>query len=74
MTNQIQNEDPSDRLLRFHEALSLVGISRSQAYKLLEANDFPTPVKIGRNNYFSKHEIEMWIEDRLHARPGRSAS
>jgi prophage regulatory protein len=58
----------ADRLITFAKARTFVGLSRSKIYLLLAANDFPAPVKIGRNNYFSELELQAWIEAQLNAR------
>lgn len=60
--------DARDRLISFARACEVVGISRSQVYRLLEANAFPTPVKVGRNNFFSEREIQSWIQAQLGSR------
>jgi predicted DNA-binding transcriptional regulator AlpA len=57
-----------DRLLTFAKTRTLVGLSRSKIYLLMAASDFPTPVKIGRNNYFSERELQSWIRAKLVAR------
>lgn len=57
-----------DRLLPFKEILPIVGVCRSKAYLLMAEGTFPTPVKIGRNNYFSEQELQAWIEVQLNAR------
>ena len=59
-----------DRLIPQAEAQTVVGVSRSQIYRLLEDDAFPQPVKIGRNNYFSCFELQRWIAARLQSRIG----
>lgn len=61
-------EQSVDRLIPFFTARTVVGLSRSKIYLLMDANDFPAPVKIGRNNYFSVRELQAWINARLAAR------
>lgn len=61
-------EQSADRLVTFATAREFVGLSRSKIYLLLAASDFPEPVKIGRNNYFSMRELQAWINARLVAR------
>lgn len=70
-TNRHINDETAqsaDRLIPFSSARSLVGLSRSKIYLLMAAGEFPAPVKIGRNNYFSMQELQAWIADRLMAR------
>lgn len=59
-----------DRLITFADARCLVGLSRSKIYLLMADNDFPTPVKVGRNNYFSERELQAWIAMQLSGRSG----
>lgn len=61
-------EQSADRLITFATARALVGLSRSKIYLLLAAGEFPAPVKIGRNNYFSMRELQAWINAQLVAR------
>ena len=64
--------DTCDRLISFASAREMVGVSRSQVYKLLDADAFPKPAKVGRSNFFSEHEIQNWIKARLEARSNTS--
>lgn len=71
------NTADTDRLMSFAQALTLVGISRSQVYVLLGEGKFPPPTKIGRTNYFSRRELLEWIELQLSKRgnePGAQRS
>ena len=61
-------EKSVDRLIPFATARTFVGLSRSKIYLLLAADDFPAPVKIGRNNYFSTRELQAWIRAKLVSR------
>lgn len=61
-------EQSADRLITFSGARKFVGLSRSKIYLLMAASEFPAPVKIGRNNYFSMRELQAWINARLVAR------
>ena len=58
MDTKKQNTDGAgemaDRLISFAKARTFVGLSRSKIYLLLGADDFPAPVNIWRNNYFSE--------------------
>lgn len=65
-----QTGSNADRLITFAKARTFVGLSRSKVYLLLATDDFPAPVKIGRNNYFSELELQAWIEAHLNARLG----
>lgn len=54
-----------DRLVTLAQARGIVGISRSKIYQLLADDDFPRPVKVGRNNLFSFIELQRWIASML---------
>jgi predicted DNA-binding transcriptional regulator AlpA len=54
-----------DRLLTFQEALATLGISKSNAYRLLEQDALPRPVKIGKRTFFSERELQAWIASKL---------
>ena len=57
-----------DRLLNFQEALETLGISRSTAYRLLEQNALPRPIKVGKRTFFSERELQTWIANKLAGR------
>ncbi len=59
-----------DRLITISAAQRQLGVSRSKLYRMLEEDEIPRPVKIGRRAYFSERELQIWIADRLAARPG----
>ena len=61
-------ETSLDRLIPFAKARAFVGLSRSKIYILMASGEFPTPVKIGRNNYFSERELQAWIKLQLCSR------
>ena len=69
MLEQTSHDAPAtDRLISFASAREMVGISRSQIYKLLNTGAFPHPVKLGRSNFFSERELQAWISAQLEAR------
>lgn len=53
------------------EAWRRAGISRSHAYELIAAGEFPRPVKVGRASRFVAAEIDAWIEGRIAQRNAR---
>lgn len=63
--------EPSDRLCSLREVLSILSVSRSKLYELLESPDFPRPVKIGRRTHFSEREVQSWIASQLSRRIGQ---
>ncbi len=59
---------PADRLCSLREVLTILSVSRSKLYELLESPDFPRPVKIGRRTHFSEREVQGWISAQLSRR------
>jgi predicted DNA-binding transcriptional regulator AlpA len=57
-----------DRLVTFQEALATLGISKSNAYRLLEQGALPRPIKIGKRTFFSERELQGWIASKLAGR------
>jgi len=56
------NQQPLDRLLRIKEVMDQVGIGKTKIYDLLQLEDFPPPIKLGRYSRWSQIEIQGWIE------------
>jgi predicted DNA-binding transcriptional regulator AlpA len=57
-----------DRLIPLGEVVATLRISRSTAYRLIEAKKMPQPVKIGARTFFSERELQSWIAGKLDAR------
>jgi prophage regulatory protein len=56
---------PDRKLLRFPELIDAVGLSKSGILKLIEAGQFPNPVRIGRRAMaWRAADVERWIESR----------
>lgn len=62
-----------DRLITISSAQQQLGVSRSKLYKMLDANEIPRPIKIGRRAFFSEREIQTWISDQLAMRANGGA-
>ena len=59
----------STRLLRLPQVCEQVGISRSQIYKLIASNRFPSPCRIGdRVSAWVSGDIETWIRSQIEER------
>ncbi len=57
------------RLLPFAVVLDRVGMSRTQLYRLINAGEFPKPVRIGRLRVaFLEEEVNAWIAARIETR------
>lgn len=64
---------PRDRLIPLAEAQAVVGVSRSQIYRLLEEGALPRPAKVGRRIFFSELELQQWVRAMLERRSGGAA-
>ncbi len=60
------------RLLRLHEVLVRVPLTRATIYRAIRAGKFPKPCKPldGRASAWSEAEIDAWIAERLASRAG----
>ncbi|TXS96761.1 AlpA family transcriptional regulator [Parahaliea maris] len=58
------------RLIRLPEVRSLTGLSRTHIYRLVAAEEFPAPLKLGggertRASGWLEVEVLAWIESRI---------
>lgn len=57
-----------NRILRSREVTKLIGISRTQVWKLVHAGQFPQPVRLGgpdtRSVGWHENEIQDWLDTR----------
>jgi prophage regulatory protein len=51
----------SPSLLNLAEVRQLVGLGKSQLYRLISDGDFPAPVKIRRSSRWLSSEVQVWI-------------
>jgi len=59
---------PNERILRLRDVLARTGLTRSMAYALLKAQDFPTPINLGaRAVGWLESEVDAWIAGRVDA-------
>ena len=57
------------RILRWPDVRRVVGLSRSQVYKLISSGQFPKPVKLGsRATGWIEAEVLVWVEERIKQR------
>jgi prophage regulatory protein len=62
-------------LLRRPDVERRTGYSRSSIYAMMEAGDFPRPVKLGpRAVAWVESEVDAWISARIEARDGAGAA
>ncbi|WP_447593597.1 helix-turn-helix transcriptional regulator [Aquipseudomonas campi] len=67
-------QDTADSLIKLAEVIKLTGLSRTTIYRRVNAETFPTPVKLSDSEArnapiaWSRAEILAWIEERKKAR------
>lgn len=55
-------------LLRLPAVCNLVGLSKSQIYRLIRAGEFPTAVHLGANSVaWPAERVHAWITDKINA-------
>ena len=71
------DSDPDDRrslpaspkkLFKFNDLSGAVGLCRSRIYALIQVEQFPRPIKIGKSARWVVAEIDDWIARKVHAR------
>lgn len=61
------------RLIKISEVLTIVPVSDSTLRRMVNAGEFPKPIKLGSNVLFwSEDEIHSWIGGQLASRGGDS--
>ncbi|MHB1285186.1 MAG: helix-turn-helix transcriptional regulator [Leptospirillum sp.] len=61
--------EKDEKILKIHQVVEIVGISRSSVYNMVQRNDFPKPLKLGsRSSGWLKSEVDAWIESRASLR------
>jgi excisionase family DNA binding protein len=56
-----QNTKTSSKLISVLEALSYIGVGRTNSYEILKLGHIK-PVKIGRRTFVIKSELDSWID------------
>jgi prophage regulatory protein len=57
-------------ILRIDAVTEMVGLSRSQVWRLSKAHDFPLPLKLGAHaRGWRSADVERWIKTREVAKP-----
>lgn len=55
-------------LLRMPAVLALVGLSKSQIYRLIGAGEFPAAVRLGTNSVaWPAEQVHAWIAEKIGA-------
>lgn len=50
-----------ERLLKLPQVEGLVGLKKSKIYALIQTNEFPVPIKVGRASSWLEREVQAWI-------------
>lgn len=56
----IHPDDEDLRLLRIEQVLELIPVARSSIYRMIDAQTFPAPEKLGSVSVWSNAEIRAW--------------
>ena len=59
---------PLDRLIKIEEVLEQVGCGSTKIYDMIQLEEFPPPVKLGRYSRWSQVEVQGWIEQMKQSR------
>ena len=63
------------RVLRLPEVIAKVGLSRASIYRLQEAGEFPSSIRIGRSAVaWVEAEVDNWIDARIAERGAAAAA
>lgn len=61
-------QKPLDRLIKIEDVMQQVGIRRTKLYDMIQLEEFPAPVKLGRYSRWSQIEVQDWIEQQKQSR------
>lgn len=55
-------------ILRIHDVVAVTRLSRSTIYRLIQAGQFPKPIKLTeRASGWQYEAVEQWLRDRISA-------
>lgn len=57
------SQKPLDRLIKIEEVIGQVGMGKTKIYDMIQFEEFPAPIKLGRYSRWSQIEIQEWIEE-----------
>jgi prophage regulatory protein len=59
-------QNVSALLIRLPGVCALVGLSKSQIYRLIRAGEFPAPIRLGANSVaWSQSQISDWVAQKI---------
>ncbi|WP_339410225.1 helix-turn-helix transcriptional regulator [Pseudomonas sp. EA_35y_Pfl2_R5] len=61
----------SPALLRLPTVCALVGLSKSQIYRLIRAGEFPAAIPLGANSVaWPAERVNAWVSEKINAAQG----
>ncbi|MEY0737785.1 helix-turn-helix transcriptional regulator [Providencia stuartii] len=70
MTNTTDYPLLNDQFIDMKFITHLTGLTDKWFYKLIQAGEFPKPIKLGRSSRWLKSEVEHWLNERITASRG----
>ncbi|MFC0179514.1 helix-turn-helix transcriptional regulator [Thorsellia kenyensis] len=55
----------NDQLVDMKFITSFTGLTDKWFYKLIQDNQFPKPIKLGRSSRWLKSEVANWLDDKI---------
>jgi len=53
-------------LLRLPAVCALIGLSKSQIYRMIRSGEFPAPVRLGQNSVaWPSDQVDSWIQKKI---------
>jgi prophage regulatory protein len=67
-TDKMAIQPISPMLLRLPSVCALVGLSKSQVYRLIKAGEFPAAIQLGANSVaWPAERVNAWIAEKIDA-------
>ncbi|MDP2244717.1 AlpA family transcriptional regulator [Pseudomonas sp.] len=65
------NQSVSPALLRLPSVCAIVGLSKSQIYRLIRAGQFPAAIALGANSVaWPAEHVSAWVSEKINASLG----
>lgn len=61
-------EQVTDKLLKLDEVLAQISLGKTKLYDMIQLEEFPEPIKLGRGSRWSQIEVQAWIEEQKNNR------
>ncbi len=63
-----KSRSTEDKLISIASTAEMIGISRSQLYKMIKEGSFLAPVRVGTRILFPESEVNKWIQAQIEGR------